>query len=343
MRRIIIPVLAGMVMFFGTMNKVQAQPDLDVLLRTGVEDANLFMEAYLDPLANAVSASLVNGWYNTARAHQSLGFDLTITANAVYIPDEALTFNVNQLGLTNTRLISPSDGVVPTVLGPDDLASTYEYGEGTTTEGTFNGPDGFALKETFGMQAVPVPMIQLGLGVVANTDIKFRVTPRITYDEAEFQMLGGAVMHDISQYFLGDDGPVNLAVLAGYTHVSLEYDMVNAGVPEVETDDGTSEMDIRGWTIQGLASKDFGVLTVYGGLGYNFTSADMAMLGEYRVTNEGSGSTETLVDPIDLSFAQNSPRATLGLRVKLSVITLHGDYTLQKYNTLSAGIGVSVR
>lgn len=321
----------------------RAQPDVDVLLQSGVEDANTFMQAYLDPLANAVSASLVNGWTNTARTHQPLGFDLTITANAVYIPDADLTFNVNELGLQNTTLVSPSDGVVPTVLGPDNISSTYEYSDGNMVQGTFDGPDGFALKENFGMQAVPVPMVQLGIGAVLNTDVKFRITPRISYDEAEFQMLGGAIMHDISQYFLGDDGQVNISVLAGYTHVSLEYDMVNAGVPEVETDNGTSEMNIRGWTIQGLASKEFGVLTVYGGLGYNFTSADMAMLGEYRVTDEGTSNVETLIDPIDLSYAQNSPRATLGLRLKLGVFSLHGDYTLQKYNTLSAGIGVTVR
>ena len=343
MRKLILAAMTAILVIFSNIPGAQAQPDIGVLLQSGVDDANKFMGAYLDPLANAVSASLVNGWYNTAKAHQSLGFDLTITANAVYIPDADLTFNVNELGLQNTRLVSPSDGVVPTVLGPDNLSSTYEYGDGTTVEGTFDGPDGFALKENFGMQAVPVPMVQLGIGVVAHTDLKFRVTPKMRYDEAEFQMLGGAVMHDISQYFYGDESPVHISVLAGYTHVSLEYDMTNAGVPEVETENGTSEMNIRGWTVQGLASKEIGVLTFYGGVGYNFSSSDMEMLGEYRIYDEGGNFSETLSDPIDLSFSQNSPRATFGLRLKLAAFTLHGDYTLQKYNTLSAGIGVSVR
>ncbi len=320
-----------------------AQPDLDVLLRSGVDDANKFMDAYLEPLANAASASLVNGWYNTARPHQTLGFDFTITANAVYIPDADLTFNVNDLGLQNTRIVSPSNGIVPTVLGPDDLSSTYEYGDDNTVEGTFSGPDGFALKENFGMQAVPLPMVQLGIGTVAGTDLKFRITPRIRYDDAEFQMLGGAVMHSISQYFYGTDGPVDISILAGYTHIAMEYSMVDAGVSEVETDNGKSELDIRGWTVQGIVSKEWGVITLYSGLGYNFASSDMAMLGEYRVTDEGGNLEETLTDPIDLSFSQNSPRASLGFRLKLSVITLHADYTLQKYNTLSAGLGVTVR
>ncbi|MFZ6000938.1 MAG: DUF6588 family protein [Bacteroidota bacterium] len=36
-------------------------------------------------------------------------------------------------------------------------------------------------------------------------------------------------------------------------------------------------------------------------------------------------------------------RASAGLRLKLAVFTFHGDYTLQKYSTITAGFGISVR
>ncbi len=224
------------VFFLSTIQKLYAQPDLDVILRSGVEDANLLMEAYLEPLAQGVSASLVNGWYNSARAHQPLGFDITITGNAVFIPDADLTFDPSQLGLNNTRLIS-GDRLVPTVIGSDDLRSTYEYSVDGQVEGTFEGPDGFSLEDNFGVQAIPVPMVQVGVGVGLNSDVKFRVTPTIKYDDVEFQMLGAALMHSISQYMFGEDAPVDLSVLIGFTHVSMEYDMTNTGVPEVETMD----------------------------------------------------------------------------------------------------------
>ena len=34
---------------------------------------------------------------------------------------------------------------------------------------------------------------------------------------------------------------------------------------------------------------------------------------------------------------------TLGLRLKLALITLHGQYVFQKYPTASVGLGVSFR
>jgi hypothetical protein len=330
------------VFFLSTIQKLYAQPDLDVILRSGVEDANLLMEAYLEPLAQGVSASLVNGWYNSARAHQPLGFDITITGNAVFIPDADLTFDPSQLGLNNTRLIS-GDRLVPTVIGSDDLRSTYEYSVDGQVEGTFEGPDGFSLEDNFGVQAIPVPMVQVGVGVGLNSDVKFRVTPTIKYDDVEFQMLGAALMHSISQYMFGEDAPVDLSVLIGFTHVSMEYDMTNTGVPEVETTNGLATLDIRGWTIQGLASKKIGILTLYGGLGYNFSSSEMKLKGDYRIFNEGGILENEISNPINLSYSLDSPRLTMGMRLKLSVITLHTDYTFQKYNTLSAGFGITVR
>lgn len=320
-----------------------AQPDFDVLLRSGIEDANLLMGAYLEPLAKGVSASLVNGWYNSAQAHQPLGFDLTITGNLVFVPDADLTFNPNLLGLQNTTLISPSDGIVPTILGSDDLRSTYEYSVDGNPQGTFDGPDGFSLKDQFGFQAIPVPMIQLGIGVGLNSDIKLRVTPEIKYDDVKFQMLGGAVMHSISQYVFGDDGPVDIAFLVGYTHVSMEYDMANAGVPEVETTNGLATLDIKGLTLQGLVSKKLGILTLYGGMGYNFSDSALKVKGDFRISDEGGSLEDEITDPINLDYSLDSPRLTMGMRLKLAVITLHGDYTFQKYNTLSAGFGITVR
>ncbi|MBK7650901.1 MAG: hypothetical protein IPJ20_09335 [Flammeovirgaceae bacterium] len=48
-------------------------------------------------------------------------------------------------------------------------------------------------------------------------------------------------------------------------------------------------------------------------------------------------------DPVNLDFSTSGPRITGGLRLKFAVFTLHGDYTLAKYNSLSAGFGIYVR
>ena len=53
--------------------------------------------------------------------------------------------------------------------------------------------------------------------------------------------------------------------------------------------------------------------------------------------------TFSVTDPINLTYNENSFRATGGLRFKLGPLTLHGDYTWQAYHMVSAGVGFSMR
>ncbi|NJN41573.1 MAG: hypothetical protein HC811_04375 [Flammeovirgaceae bacterium] len=82
------------------------------------------------------------------------------------------------------------------------------------------------------------------------------------------------------------------------------------------------------------------MLTVYGGLGYNFTGSNLALKGNYDLDEDGSPET---TDPVNLDFSSSGPRATAGIRLKFAVFTLHCDYTLAKYKALTAGFGINVR
>ena len=52
----------------------------------GLEDAQKLMKAYITPWANALGASMTGGWYNTAKVHKSLGFDISVTFNMGFVP-----------------------------------------------------------------------------------------------------------------------------------------------------------------------------------------------------------------------------------------------------------------
>ena len=66
------------------------------------------------------------------------------------------------------------------------------------------------------------------------------------------------------------------------------------------------------------------------------------MKGPYDINEDGVAGTNE-VDPLDLKFAASGFRSTAGFRLKLAVLTLHADYTLQKYKCLTVGLGISVR
>ena len=52
---------------------------------------------------------------------------------------------------------------------------------------------------------------------------------------------------------------------------------------------------------------------------------------------------ETVVDPINLDFEATGIRGTLGLRFNLAWFKIFADYSVQEYNTATAGIAFSFR
>src|SRR5690606_3643824 len=137
------------------------------------------------------------------------------------------------------------------------------------------------------------------------------------------------VMHDVKQWIPGMKHlPFDLSALVAYTKMNSSYDLQDVS----DTGDGKQELllSASGLTIQGLISKKFSVLTLYGGLGYNKINSSVNVNGTFEV-EDGT----TFVDPIDLSFGEGSLRATAGFRLKLAIVTLHADYTINKYPILS--------
>ncbi len=312
--------------------------DFSSLLQADPQDAEVVIGNYLDPAFSAFGHGIANGWYNTAAPHKFPGFDLTVTANLVTIPDESKFFE-----LVGTSTIT-ADGDVPTIFGPSNNtqlsvnASRDFQGTTYTTSATFDAPPSIDLP------AVPVPVAQLGIGLPKGTDLKVRLLPRIETDDFSMSLWGVGVMHDFKQWIPGlKVAPFDMSVLLGYTKFEASVDLTN---PDF-SDDGTGVIGTSAFTTQVLISKKLSVLTVYGGVGFNSIKSILKMEGEYRIEGQDSfGNSQEIslgTNPVDINLTTGGPRATIGMRLKLAVITLHADYTVQKFNTLSAGFGISVR
>jgi hypothetical protein len=318
-----------------------AQDEIDQLLNESIDDGRKLISAYVSPFMQSATLGLNQGWYNTAKAHKIGGIDLTITGNAMTIPQSDLLFDVSKLDLEVIELdeITPTYPMAPTVLGPSTQPTFRYTDEETGFSQTYVGPGGIDLKEEIGHNLVPVPMANLGIGLPKGTDLKLRFTPTINIGEAgTVKILGFGILHDVKQWIPGIKLlPFDLAGFVGYTKFQLEYYFDLENNPDQR---GIFEMNAT--TVQGLISKKFSVLTLYGGMGYNIAKSNLAMKGTYDINDDGEiGPNE--IDPLDLQFAASGFRTTAGFRVKLAVLTLHADYTIQKYKCLTAGIGISVR
>ncbi|MGL1886692.1 MAG: hypothetical protein OCD76_09270 [Reichenbachiella sp.] len=330
--------------------KAQELGGMSNFLKAGSEDASVLMGNYLNPLFTGFGYGVANGWYNTAKAHKSLGFDLTVTVNAAYVPDDQLFFDIIESDYQNLTLVDPNLSNTSTLFGDatnTNVLSTYTEtidGQDYNVSTEFPTPEGLSLDESFN-GIVPTPMIQLGVGIIKNTDLKIRWMPTITdtFDGNDFSvsMFGVGVMHDFKQWIPAIKHiPIDMAVLVAYNRIGMETELAGA----LPGENQTGEIYIDSWTYQLLISKKLSVLTVYGGFGFNDTYTNLSVLGDYEVADDrGDGQPLVLTDPIDETYTSSGMRGTLGMRLKLAIITLHTDYTFQEYNTLTVGLGISLR
>jgi len=146
--------------------------------------------------------------------------------------------------------------------------------------------------------------------------------------------------------------------------------LVSGGVttqadPNVSSNDYTTQglnISAAATTANLVFSKKIAFITPYLGFGMTNTSFDLSMVGNYptlgdpltyvvggvtlpRYNENGKPimQVKNISDPVKFNSNQVMTNATLGLRLKLAVITLHAQYAFQKYPVASAGFGISIR
>jgi hypothetical protein len=346
--RRLVSVLSGALSFLSV--EAFAQDGFSSFIKEDLEDSKKLMQAYITPFMKGANLALNQGWYNTAKTHKMFGLDVTTSISFMTIPKNEMFFNVDDLKLNHFRLADPNnpdDGDpspdfpnAPTILGPDRTPK-FIYTDEDGVNQSFDGPSGVDLKGNIKMAKLPVPMVNLGFSLPLGTDLKIRFAPTVKLgSDGEFKFWGVGVMHDIKQYIPGIKlTPFDLAAFVGYTQMDVEYRETSGNIPG---EGKKAVMKMSGTTIQVVISKKFSLLTLYGATGYNIAKSELGIKGKYDIDENGEY-TSNEIDPVNLDFTASGPRLTGGLRLQLiKVITLHADYTLQKYNSLNVGFGISV-
>ncbi len=331
----------------------KAQELGDILL--AADDASKLTENYIRPVMNGLMYSMNGGWYSTAKTHKKFGFDITIDASASFVPKADEIFQFIPSEYTYTTLPN-GETSLPTIMSSDESEASVDirvpYQDNTYKVASFNMPGGIG--GDLPGNAVPTPMVQLGFGLPFHTDIKLRYVPKLNFDDSvEANLIGLGLQHDLMQYFGPlDKLPLNVSVLVAFTNMSVSYGFSGSDLAdEINVTDGEAEFKMNTITVQALGSLDFKIITLYAGLGYNKGTSSIKIKGDYDLTydvEDSNGNTvgtvnESISDPVNLDFDANGVRSTLGARLNLGFFKIFGDYTLQKYNTVSAGIAFSFR
>ena len=331
------------------------------IIRVGINDTEKILQAYLEPLANILGSDLNAGWYNTARPHKLGGLDVTFTGNVSWAPASMLTYDVTELGLETATLAPGSSTIAPTVTGDMEERPVLEFNveDPTGTVDQINLAT-ITLPNGTGFDFFPLPMGQLTVGLPLGSYVSARFFPTLPIgDLGEVGMWGVGGKHSISQWIpvIKKSKILDIAVQGGYTKVTslvnieVESPPVDVPGPEYDHDGQSLSLDVAGWTVNLIASQKLSIFTFYEGIGYASSLVNMDLSGPFPIPavivdpqdpDYGSTTWEVYDDPIDLNYNNiNNLRINVGIRLKVSVLTIHYDFTHTLYSTHSAGIGIS--
>jgi hypothetical protein len=346
---------------------VFAQEQMSEFLRAGTSDGSKVLGAYASPLLKSFGVYSNAGWFNTAKVHGLGGFSLNIYSNVALAPSEDKTFDVSTLGLSSNTKVINGQNISQTIFGDNTSKNNPQIGmysryPGATQDSMLTS---FKLPEGLGFSFLPLPAAQFSVGVGLGTEVSVRYLPTLKSSGFELGMIGFGVKHDVKQWIPGIKLlPFDLSVMGGYT----KFDAI-AKLAEVKGDAPSSTIDnpnpnktysqtaefaSTAYTFNVLISKKLAFFTPYLGLGYQGSTTELAMKGEYPVTEINTNYNPSdptskpkvvreLKDPVKVEGKLDGFRATAGFRLKFTLFTLHADYTYANYSVASLGIGLNVQ
>jgi hypothetical protein len=347
-------------LILGTMlllsTKIQAQDYISALVKSGPGDATKLANAYLQPLFKGFGNGINSGWNNTAKTKSLLGFDLRVSASAVFIPSADKTFDITKIGLSNhVRPTDASRTIAPTIGGSSGTAPKISvYDDNNQKLETFTLPSGV-------LSVIPAPQIQLTAGLVYHTEATLRYMPAVNFGSniGSVSMIGFGLKHNILQDFVGKTAdqliPIDLAISAGFTH--LKYKLPVSVQPDQgarpkdnqqNTDFSNQRVDgsFNGFNAELIVSKKILFFTPFASVGYLTANTNVGLLGNFPITTginnivQQQPTYTTFTNPITIKEnSVNNVKASLGFQLSLAFFKFYASYTASQYQSVNAGIG----
>ncbi len=312
-------------------------------------DAEKFVTKYTQPVFRGLMFATNSAWVTSAQPIKPFHFELNIGASGAFVPQNYESFKFNPADYQYLRIDNGPDEI-PTVMGgdsqtrlkiviPDNASNEIKLLE-------FDAPGG--IKDQLPVNAVPAPAIQVSMGLPLGSEVNLRYAPTLTSDNGGFfQLLGIGVKHSISQYFpVGEDENGNDKKRHFNLAAHVAYQNINAGYDDQNSNKAV-HLNISTISLQGIASFDYKLLSLYGSVGYTKGFTTMDVLGTYNYsydvqdTNGNHIRTETvsITDPLKLNYDVNGMKAKAGFKLKLAFFQIFADYTIQEFPVATAGIG----
>jgi hypothetical protein len=257
------------------------------------------VKGYMQPFADLFGANMNSGYYWTAKVPVAgFTFEFDIITMGAMVGDSEKKF----------------DATTPDGFTPATFESATIFGEkgGLVTDSpsqlSYRGADG-----VFNTSMMPLATPQIKIGSLFGTEFLGRgvYLPALGDNFESTTMWAIGARHNVSQWF----GTLPVDLSAGIYYSSLTTgDLIS----------------FNGLMIGAQASKEFGVLTVYGGLGYQ--SSTLTLKYDSTVPS-APGTVEIELD------GKNNVAFTVGAGLSFGVFKVFADINVGSVTNLSGGIG----
>ncbi len=257
---------------------------------------------YIAPLVTSLGMNFNRGWYRSAK----------IGAIRPYIYVGMAVMEALIADQDKTYMARPEGGFMPD--DPVEVATVVGSPDAVIIQGV-SGTE-YAFPGGLNLNAVPFAAPQVTIGGILGTEVTVRYAS-MKNEQQEFgtvTLKGYGLRHSISQYF----PLLPFDISAGYFYQSFTLD------------DSLIAVTASHFGVQ--ASKASGVLTLYGGIGFDKSNATVS----YQPAIEGAS-------PVNLDIdGNNGLVTTLGIALKFAILHINADFNMGAQNALSVGIGLGL-
>jgi hypothetical protein len=251
---------------------------------------------YLQPLSKAVSGTLNSAIFQTGSVPKNT-FNLSLGIRAM-----GVTFG----DASETYTPTPPPGFTGTVTAPTVIGNTQAVSQSGPGGASIAYPGGFDIDEF----ALAVPQLTIGSVMGTRAVVRWISIDLGDSELGKFDYWGVGAQHSISQYFQGL--PVDVA--AGFFIQKMEL--------------GDDLLNMDAWHANVTASKRFGLLEPYVGVGYDNFKMDVSYESS---TNPG--------DRISVDFDNESnAHFTVGLQAMLAIVRLNAEFNAAAENGVAVGL-----
>jgi hypothetical protein len=257
------------------------------------------VKGYMQPFADLFGANLNSGYYRTAAVPVAgFHFEFDIIVMGAMVGDAEKKFNA-----TAPSGFTPATFESATIFGDEGNEVTD-----SPTSLTYRGADG-----VFNTTMMPMATPQIKVGSLYGTEFlgRFGYVPALGDNFESTTLWAIGARHNLNQWF--GTLPLDLSAAVYYSSLS------------------TGElMKFNGLMVGAQASKEFGILTVYGGLGYQ--SSTLTLKYESTVPS-APGNVEIKLD------GKNNFAFTAGAGLSFGIFKIFADINVGSVTNLSGGIG----